>query len=446
MHDVRQMIPRVHTDHMAIRNLPVINSLQSIPEENVGVLRLDSDSLRKGTDSSSLHGPLYAPLDKGVKDLHSRHLNLMNPKLDLGKSQITMISDIRSQMRSTTEIYSLPPDQMDNDSISTLEGQQYVSQTRMPAGNQQVAVDIHTTPESHYQCPTGSLSEAKTTVAENHRVIPIDQIDWHQYIQAVENNCGFGPKKLNQEDLDIWRHLVTNDRNMKSLIATAKSIEDFELISHHPQFSDLYSREKWAIIIQSLAHVAFMQRLSDIIENKKTSDGGSEASNSGIGDKEKRANRIFTRESYYRVRDEMESMSSGDEMTLQLDYYSHLPPPIESVHSSSSELSNQNAKTPEQQRMSPEQKITPKLQLSTSKVSNASNTFIRERSTSECFEHPPTLSVYVGNVSGRANASDPYQSGPMDYYGANGSSLGSFQSQINGNSANIRSAKELDKF
>jgi hypothetical protein len=168
------------------------------------------------------------------------------------------------EMRSTTEIYTLPPaTQHHHDDIVVIpaaheqlhyvetSGRQFkeMDVERLQNENRrQVQADVHS---------TGQLDSSE------------DVVDWSIFAKAVEQHRGNGPQKLTADEIHRWSVQVTSDPRLQSLIQAARTLEDFEMISHHPLYAPMFpSEEKWTLVVQSLAHVAFVKKLNRLIDPK----------------------------------------------------------------------------------------------------------------------------------------------------------------------------------
>uniref|UniRef100_A0A914VJM0 Uncharacterized protein n=1 Tax=Plectus sambesii TaxID=2011161 RepID=A0A914VJM0_9BILA len=205
-----------------------------------------------------------------------------------------------SQLRSITEIYQStdqqPKSDGDNESVSTLEGKHY---------------------------PTEDQSHSIVATADVHAMAVRDAVDrdWIDALaKCVDQHRGFGPRKLTEQEIGRWRHMVTNDTDLQKSLFKARTLEDFDEIARRPQYRTAFPVEKWSLIVQSLANAAFVRRLDKMIDRRAANEQGPIAEVDPMVQRRfaKRddgprkvasddlAQRLFTRDSYYRVKESVE--------------------------------------------------------------------------------------------------------------------------------------------
>lgn len=246
-----------------------------------------------------------------------------------------------------------------------------------------VTADIHINNNGTLFVSHDGLKSLHQSQTKREEMAESTKVNLDVIIRAIEHNKGNGngAKDFSEADLRNLANLVENSDSVREIILHAKSVDDFEAISHLPHYENLYTQEKWAIIVRSLAQVGFMQQLSGADENNRpsahspsltppnshsvsVSPKGDSDESFGISDNETMTpeRRMFTRESYYQVKSNVES-SSSDNTNADAD------------HSRSLHLHN---------------------------IPIHSRKDISERSSSEIMERAPVLNVYLGNVPNRA--------------------------------------------
>jgi hypothetical protein len=115
--------------------------------------------------------------------------------------------------------------------------------------------------------------------------------------------------------------MVTSDSNLQKLLFKGRTLEEFDAIARRPEYRNVFPAEKWSLIVQSLANAAFVRRLDKMIDRRVTNEQGPIAEADPMVHRrfakrddggprkaptEEIAQRIFTRDSYYRVKESVE--------------------------------------------------------------------------------------------------------------------------------------------
>lgn len=114
--------------------------------------------------------------------------------------------------------------------------------------------------------------------------------------------------------------MVSNDSNLQKLLLKGRTQEDFEEISRRPEYRTAFPGEKWGLIVQGLANAAFVRQLDKMIDRRVTSEQGPIAEADPMVHRrfakrddaprkvpsDELAQRLFTRDSYYRVKESVE--------------------------------------------------------------------------------------------------------------------------------------------
>lgn len=461
VHESKHMIPKPHMDTV-VRAPGVIRSLQSIPEERNEVAKscaTEETEEKQDEDASSSSGDfsrepamnlnlsaVYGQVDTSRKHQQSSIFGRPTNDIDLDQVNFSRTCSMRaggggggagggtSELPSISELYTFPVDKTrleDTESLSTLEGRQYYplnvcnekETTRNTANNNTVpvSVEIHCpfqpplppSPPPPPPPPPPPIQTLNNGGGKSGGSTKVDKkIDLDVYVKVIEQHKGAGPQKLTESDVKKWADLVRNNERIQNIIAKAKTLEDFDAISHDVNFEHEYNREKWALIIQSLAHVAFLKQLNEILDNQNQSNIRASmkkhlpplptkltepvvngpptvvrpkpASEQRIfKQKPEPEQRIFTRESYCEIKQEVESANSSSDETI-LSKHSFDP------------MIMKNSDTPNSDDSKSEMNEEPADQPCCSNIN------FRERSSSELLENPPTLSIYLGNVPSRA--------------------------------------------
>lgn len=451
VHESKHMIPKPHMDTV-VRAPGILRSLQAIPEERMETSRTKNSctiySKQEAADEPETDNMDLSTV-YGQMDSSRKQTMIGRPSSDLDLDCVNFSRDdnaVRGDLPSMSELYIFPVEKTsleDNESLSTLEGRQYypLNISNEKENQAQVSAEIHTPmsapplppspPPPPPPPPLPSLppqplvrSRAQINITQ---IMPEKKVDLDVFVKVVEHHKGVGPQKLTEADVKKWSDLVKNNERIQSIIIKAKTLEDFDAISQDPNFENEYSREKWALIIQSLAHVAFLKQLNEILDNQNQNQSTNRASvkkanlpssqlrkenlPKGVPPPEPER-RIFTRESYCEVKHEMESAnSSSDETILSI---SKIGRKSESDEDIKSRLSCESSKN---DQSNVNVNLDMNLNLNTNINMNVNNEF-RERSSSELFENCPTLSIYMGNVPSRIvntdSQNEPYDS--SNYY------------------------------
>lgn len=77
---------------------------------------------------------------------------------------------------------------------------------------------------------------------------------------------GFGARKLTEQELGRWRQLLVRDAAFRRQLFMTTSVQELEDISQQSEYRNLFTREKWAQIMQCV-HNALNQTTAPLIEN-----------------------------------------------------------------------------------------------------------------------------------------------------------------------------------
>ncbi|VDP05524.1 unnamed protein product [Soboliphyme baturini] len=169
-----------------------------------------------------------------------------------------------------------------------------------------------------------------------------------EYVRVVSEAIKLGTVELSDEDGAKWARTVRGDCDLQELLVTCRTYEDFKVISCISHYKQLFPREKWEAIVKILSHVAlrrdkcqrrFQRPPWPSVSGTTFSPA---ASGSPLSAVEKTAavtasassvkgtdssgfhsfgstplERIFTRDSYCQVEDEMQNVQRGEQRCLE---------------------------------------------------------------------------------------------------------------------------------
>nr|CDJ84581.1 CRE-CUTL-21 protein [Haemonchus contortus] len=127
---------------------------------------------------------------------------------------------------------------------------------------------------SSYRSITEIYHAAETTEQsrpeESHRG---ELVVEHRDVSSIEvlEKCvlpirGFGARKLTEQELGRWRQLLLKDAAFRRQLMMTTSIQELDDISQQPEYRNLFTREKWAQIMQCV-HNALNQTNAPLLEN-----------------------------------------------------------------------------------------------------------------------------------------------------------------------------------
>ncbi|KAK5982850.1 hypothetical protein GCK32_005115 [Trichostrongylus colubriformis] len=95
----------------------------------------------------------------------------------------------------------------------------------------------------------------------------------HRDVSSIEvlEKCvlpirGFGARKLTEQELGRWRQLLVRDATFRHQLMMATSIQELDDITQQPEYRNLFTREKWAQIMQCV-HNALNQTNTRLLES-----------------------------------------------------------------------------------------------------------------------------------------------------------------------------------
>ncbi|KAK6766623.1 hypothetical protein RB195_026106 [Necator americanus] len=97
-------------------------------------------------------------------------------------------------------------------------------------------------------------------LVEHRDVPPIEILE-----KCVLPIRGFGARKLTEQELGRWRQLLVRDTMFRRQLLMATSVQELDDISQQPEYRNLFTREKWAQIMQCV-HNALNQSTAPSLE------------------------------------------------------------------------------------------------------------------------------------------------------------------------------------
>ncbi|CAJ0959306.1 unnamed protein product, partial [Mesorhabditis belari] len=104
-----------------------------------------------------------------------------------------------------------------------------------------------------------SVETRRDDFAREQESIQDSQSTIDQLCDAVLPMRGFGPRKLNEQELGRWRGLIRRDPRLRELLLACKNIGDVLSVSERAEYRTLFTREKWGEIARCLADSAIIK-------------------------------------------------------------------------------------------------------------------------------------------------------------------------------------------